>query len=88
MDLRKYNQSLYQELQSWPLRTEWRTPDTFKDPTEWPLDKRLEHFKNRLSKDYKKYGEIIELYCDLYMQLEIDPFNINKAQKILDTLNS
>jgi hypothetical protein len=34
-----------------------------------------------------KYKDVITLYCDLFLKLEINPININPAQELRDILS-
>ena len=86
--LYKHNKLLFDELKLWPSYTEWRPASTFKNPQfKWWLDNRLSSFRERLIWEYPDDEEIIDIYYRLFMELEINPFTINKSQEILDILS-
>lgn len=90
-ELYKCNPQLAQELKMWPRETEWRPASTFKYPDfKWELSDRLNSFKHRLiEENLPKYKDVIDLYCELFLKLEINPFNfeIDQTQKLWDTLS-
>lgn len=87
--LNKVNPQLAQSLKIGPAETEWRPANTFKyRDFVWNLADRLDSFKRRLIQEYPKYKDIITLYCDLFLNLEINPVKINKAEEISNILNT
>ena len=87
-ELHKRNKSLFDKLRSWPLYTEWRPVNTFKDISlNRGLQNRLMAFRERLIWLYPEDEDYINTYYRLYMELEINPFTIKKSQDILDILN-
>ena len=87
--LYKCNPKLAQEFKMWPRETEWRPASTFKYPEfERKLWDRLDAFKRRLMEENPtKYKDVITLYCDLFLKLEINPININPVQELRDILS-